>query len=369
MTWRKHLTFALSLGLALGGGCIRPAEERADRDLDVGKASGHGLDVDVDSGLAAVRELGADTLRLWSSAPAWEMSVTTRAGAAKDWSISLENVIADATLRAVAGDTSLTVTQIESPLPTRKTYRVTLPAGTKTRFTLAPPDRNDTSPWRFALMSDVQEAIVDVNDIYRRMNEVHGLRFLLGAGDLTQQGQEDELSRFRDELAALDIPYYTTLGNHELGDSGPAYQDWYGRANSHFVYRGVHFSLLDSASATIDPIVYDWLDGWLASGRDHVHIVAMHIPPIDPVGVRNGSFSSRNEAAKLLTRLAEGRVDLTLYGHIHSYYSFDNAGIPAYISGGGGAIPERFDQIGRHFLVIDVDPKSGVKSVETVRVD
>ena len=65
----------------------------------------------------------------------------------------------------------------------------------------------------------------------------------------------------------------------------------------------------------------------------------MHIPPVDPIGVRNGSFANRNEAAKLLTRLARGGVDLTLYGHIHSYYAFENAGIPAHISGGGGAIP------------------------------
>jgi hypothetical protein len=62
-------------------------------------------------------------------------------------------------------------------------------------------------------------------------------------------------------------------------------------------------------------------------------------------------------------------VDLTLYGHIHSYYAFDNAGIPAYISGGGGAIPERFDQIGRHFLTVDVAAERGVERVATVRVD
>jgi Icc-related predicted phosphoesterase len=127
--------------------------------------------------------------------------------------------------------------------------------------------------------------------------------------------------------------------------------------------------MLDSASAMLDPLVYEWLDGWLRDGRDQVHVVAMHVPPIDPVGVRNGSFASRNEAAKLLRRLADGAVDLTLYGHIHSYYSFDNAGIPAYVSGGGGAIPERFDDMGRHFLVVNVDPAAGIRGVDVVRVD
>jgi hypothetical protein len=85
--------------------------------------------------------------------------------------------------------------------------------------------------------------------------------------------------------------------------------------------------------------------------------------------VRNGSFASRNEALALLVRLVRGRVDLTLYGHIHSHYSFENAGIHAEISGGGGAIPERLDGVGRHFMVIDVDPQEKVQSARVVRVD
>jgi 3',5'-cyclic-AMP phosphodiesterase len=95
----------------------------------------------------------------------------------------------------------------------------------------------------------------------------------------------------------------------------------------------------------------------------------MHIPPLDPVGTRNGGFASRAEAARVLAMFAGGAVDLTLYGHIHSYYAFWNAGIPAHISGGGGAIPERFDGIGRHFLAIDADPAAAELETRVVRVD
>jgi hypothetical protein len=95
----------------------------------------------------------------------------------------------------------------------------------------------------------------------------------------------------------------------------------------------------------------------------------MHIPPLDPIGVRNGAFASRGEAAALLARFAERGVDLTLYGHIHSYYAFDNAGIPAFISGGGGAIPERFDDMGRHFMRFEIDPDRGLVGRRVVRVD
>src|SRR5262245_52431914 len=95
----------------------------------------------------------------------------------------------------------------------------------------------------------------------------------------------------------------------------------------------------------------------------------MHIAPIDPTGVRNGSFASRPEAAKLLGKLAAADVDLTVYGHVHSYYDFENAGIQAFISGGGGAVPERFDNIGRHFMVFDIDSDQGLLAHKVVEVD
>lgn len=359
-----------ALTLLCSGSCIRPTESRAERDLEIGKTRVGAVSFRVSGGLAAIRSAKAGELSLWSSAPAWTMTAKAEQDATTSWTISLHNVLQDATLSArTEAGTNLPVTELDSSLPTRKRFGLTLPAGRTTTITLAPPDIDDPTPWRFAVLSDVQEAIDEVQDIYEKVNKVDGLRFLLGAGDLTEQGSVEELERFQRELEALAVPYYTTLGNHELGHTPPPFQDMHGRASFSFEFRRVRFSLIDSGSATVDPLVYGWLDDWLARGKDRVHVVAMHIPPVDPVGVRNGSFASRNEAAKLLKRLADGKVDLTLYGHIHSYYDFDNAGIPAYISGGGGAIPERFDGVGRHFLVIDVDPQKGIQSVKLARVD
>jgi hypothetical protein len=115
--------------------------------------------------------------------------------------------------------------------------------------------------------------------------------------------------------------------------------------------------------------VHEWLDRWLSDGARRFHVVVMHIPLLDPVGTRNGGFANRGEAHALAGKLARGGVDLTLYGHIHSYYAFKNAGIPAYISGGGGAIPDRLDFIGRHYLTIDVAPATGLFQSAIIRID
>jgi predicted phosphodiesterase len=359
-----RLGFGFVMGSALSLACARPAEERAERDRSVGQARVENLAVHVKDGLAAVRALEASRVVLWGSAPSYEFELTSDAAASV--TIELQNCLSDAELVALE-PLELTLTEEASSLPTRRSFVVDLPAGAS-RLRVAAPDADDEGPFRFALLSDVQEAIDGVSDIFDRLNLEPDVRFLLGAGDLTEEGSVEELERYQRELEVLDVPYFTTLGNHELGVSPARYHDYFGRGNFQFGFRGVTFTLLDSASATLDPIVYDWLDGWLrTAGR--IHVVSMHIPPLDPIGVRNGAFASRPEAAKLLGKLAEGGVDLTVYGHIHSYYSFENAGIQAYISGGGGAIPERFDNVGRHFLVFDIDPEHGIENEYRVEID
>ncbi|HYP76265.1 MAG TPA: metallophosphoesterase [Polyangiaceae bacterium] len=358
--WKGSVGFCLLLQLA----CTRPAEERTRRDLEVGHAKSAALDVAVAAGLAAVRMLSREQLTLWLSAPSSDFSLVVREPLQLEFHV--ENAMAALELTDL--DANQLVPIVSGADATKKSWLLTLTPGSR-RFRLAAPTAGKNGRFRFALLSDVQEAIDRVQDVYRSINAQPELDFLLGAGDLTEEGEVSELERFQHELATLHVPYYTTLGNHELGERPPAYQEWFGRANFQFVHRGVYFTLLDSASATIDPLADDWLDAWLANGRSSVHVVAMHIPPIDPVGTRNAAFASRAEAAALLAKLAEGAVDLTLYGHIHSHYSFQNAGIPAVISGGGGATPELGSDIGRHFVVFDVDATSGIVSSRVVPVD
>jgi Icc protein len=339
--------------------CLHVAENRAERDATIGhSAASGGAEVHVEDGLAAVRVFTPGALQLWTEAPALGFDVVTPPGPELDWSIRLRNVLPDAIATATLADgTPVRLTTLK-PMPTELTIATPLPSRARIHFTLSAPDADNREPWRFAALADVQNALDRVEDIYRVMNEDAAIRFVLFNGDLTEQGTDQDLLLFQQKLGALGVPLYATLGNHELGTRDDAFQSFYGRCSFSFVFRGVRFTLLDSASATIDPLVYSWLDGWLAAGRNDLHVVTMHIPPLDPVGERNGAFGSRPEANKLIARLAEAQVDLTIYGHVHSYYAFANGGIPAFISGGGGAIPERLDGIGRHFLAVDVDPRT-----------
>lgn len=345
--------------------CLRPSEQRAQRDAEIGKAAGEHFAVQVAEGHAVVQGLEEEQLTLWASAPRLSMSVQF-AGSHRAMELRVGNCMPGAELTASGAEIVALVAS--SDVPGECSFSIAA-TQEELELQLAPPETDELAPFSFAVLSDVQEAIVDVHDVFQVLNEQADVEFVLGAGDLTQQGTHQQLQRFQQEMKRLRVPYYTTLGNHELGQSPSNYHQYFGRGSSSFQYRGVRFTLLDSASATLDPIVYGWLEDWLQRGRSSPHVVAMHIPPLDPVGVRNGAFASRAEAAKLLGRLAQGKVDMTFYGHIHSYYHFYNAGIPAHISGGGGAIPEKFDGIGRHFLVVEAEPRAQRFEVRVVRVD
>jgi hypothetical protein len=338
--------------------CLRPAEERAQRDLEVGRALVGGIEFRVVDGLAQVRASAPGKLGLWAGAPLFTLAGQAQPEATRDLSLTVDNLLPNS--RLVKDGVELVGEQVIGDPPTRFTWSMKVEPGAF-RWQVLPPDASLREPWSFAVLNDVQDAVDRIEQLLVRINQESEVRFVVSAGDLTEQGTAQQMAAYQGKLAALDRPYYTTLGNHDVGadNERPSFTDWFGRASFHFEYRGTAFTFLDSASATLDPTVDGWLDDWLALSRDETHVVITHFPWVDPVGVRNGSFASRQEAYGILARLAAGRIALSLHGHLHSYYSLEQAGILVNISGGGGAIPERFDRIGRHFLVVRVDPGAG----------
>ncbi|HWA74218.1 MAG TPA: metallophosphoesterase [Polyangiaceae bacterium] len=359
-----------ALVLLLLQACLNVAEPRAERDTRIGHAELERTQLDVTDGLAAIRRFEPGQVELWANAPALHVRLVLADSANDEWSLTIRNTLPDAVLSATSNGQPFALSSAgEAVFSTERRVHFSAPGGSSLDFTLSAPDAATAAPFEFIDFADVQEAVDVVSDVFDAMNQESAARFVTMAGDITRSGSSEQLERFQSEQQRLHLPIFVTLGNHELGDSDVPYHDFFGRGSYSFVFRGARFTFLDSASATLDPSVYGWLDEWLEAGRNQPHLTFMHVPPLDPSGIRNGAFSSRAEADKLLARLGRGRVATTFYGHIHSYYAFENAGIPAFISGGGGAIPERFDNIGRHFLVVRVDPEAHAVTSRIVRVD
>jgi Icc protein len=344
--------------------CTRPGEDRARAELLVGTASAGDVHVEVAGGLATIRDLADGRLELWSGAPVLDIDVELGASSAGTWTLVLHNIVPDAVV--TVGDTPY-LREPGGP-PTTGTFTVPLVAG-RNQLHVGPPDAARAEPFRVVAMADIQTALPEVDDVFAEINSIEGARFVIAMGDITERGELAEYELFDRQYQTLRIPFYTTLGNHELFGDPQHYFDRFGRASFQYVFKEVAFTYADSGDGGIDPLVESWLDDYFDAARDRTHVFLTHMPPIDPVGIRYGGFRSAQDGRRLIARLVEADVDLALYGHIHTLIAYEDAGIPSYVSGGGGAQPMRWDGIDRHFLVIDLDAETGVRSVTVRRVD
>src|SRR5688572_25099651 len=93
---------------------LRVAEDRARRDLEVGRASAGGVTLAVTDGLAAVRVAEPGRFVLWSQAPSLDVALDAEAGASL--LLVVENAMPGADLAVASG--SATIVAQGRPRPT-----------------------------------------------------------------------------------------------------------------------------------------------------------------------------------------------------------------------------------------------------------
>jgi hypothetical protein len=164
--------------------------------------------------------------------------------------------------------------------------------------------------------------------ILEEVKGVKGVSFGMSLGDLVG----DNLHLFKDyirEMAALGIPWYNMVGNHDLNwDNGvdslsdESYEARFGPANYAFEYGNAHFIVLDDILAP-DPRKNDGYWGGLRADQldfvknDLAHtdtarlvVIAYHIP-------MKGRGFRDTDRVKLFEHLRNHRHVLMLSGHTH----------------------------------------------------
>lgn len=341
--------------------CLNVAENRAFLEDKVGSASLGSIFIEVEQGLASIRKLEVVEkqieIELWAQAPQINVTIRTKGQSTlTTLNLKIHNVMTNSQVKyrdhQSMSNIELSYTQptvIEGTIPLKEEL---------VYLTLIPPTPAPEQTWKFALFADVQERLDGLADLLRPLGK-ESVLFALISGDLTSMGQTHELVEFQSQMQAhLPFPCYATIGNHELGTASLPFYHFFGRGTFSFEYSNVRFSLLDGASATLAPQSKTKLNHWLNLAEDQMHVITTHIPILDPDGTRGGAFASRLESTALLSDFQLHKVDLLLYGHVHTFRSFTQAGIPAVISGGGGSIPMRFDGIGRHYVIFTIDPST-----------
>ena len=167
---------------------------------------------------------------------------------------------------------------------------------------------------------------------------------VLGTGDLIAHGgNHEEWLSLLDNHAPLfaQLPYFPTLGNHELiGDSqGRTFKSLFPRAADGYysVRYGQALIIVLNSNRPGDPEQTRFLEDELrraaADATVRARLILMHHAPLSA----SWHCGVARYVADWMALFERYHVDAVLAGHDHSYQRLERNGIAYFVSGGGGA--------------------------------
>ncbi len=189
-----------------------------------------------------------------------------------------------------------------------------------------PLSLSDPSSFRFAVFGDVQIRAENKNMLTTFKNEVtdRNIDFFVVLGDLTEDGNNQELADIKSDLDQVGVPYYATIGNHDLFQANPSggWESWkstFGAATySVTLGNAVRLILLDTSSGNIGATQFKWLENQLKTQAPFT-LVGSHYPVNDGSGPSIWRLESVEERYKLTSLLDRYGVYAYLGGHVHGY--------------------------------------------------
>ena len=238
------------------------------------------------------------------------------------------------------------------------------------KMTTASPD-----DFTFVVLGDSRD-----NDpaFYKTLKMIKALKplFVLHGGDIVNRGCQEEIDHFLEMIkkTSPEMPIFVAIGNHEICSRAKDRADGKRYFEEHVAPLNYVVDLkplntrvvmLDNAGYALNAAQLTYLKMKLAPDRRR-QFVAMHVPPT----TNRWSFHTFNKGApELMQILAEKKVDVAFFGHLHLYDEMEVQGVKYIITGGGGAplTSLGFGYPGYHIVVVTV--KNGQVTTRMVAVD
>ncbi|MEO0080565.1 MAG: metallophosphoesterase [candidate division WOR-3 bacterium] len=181
-----------------------------------------------------------------------------------------------------------------------------------------------------------------------------GVDFFLVLGDITENGRAEEYDAARHRLDSLAIPYYATIGNHDL------YQrDGWSSFLSHFgpscysvvIGERLRLIFLDTGDGRLGQTQFEWLEDELQNA-EAVKVVATHFPICEGAVPLPGRLASTAERYKLISLLERSGVRAYIAGHTHGFRRTRIENLDHFIA--GSMAPKKLDYGRPGFLYFTV---------------
>lgn len=269
--------------------------------------------------------------------------------------------------------------QVAKFLPAIRPANAPLPTFPPGTFVLPPATVSGTLQYRFVVVGDSHNDNEYLTKALSQAKNV-GAKFVIGTGDYTDTGTVDELQRAKNAFDVSGLPYYVTVGDHDLWsarDKGlnPVFNfnKVFGTPYQSFADGNVRFILLANSDIYqgVDEAQMRWLQAELqrVKGAETKQIFAfmeqpLYHPASDHVmGKENPDLKA--QASQILKILKQFGVGEIFSGDTHAFARFIEPTTGLKITAIGAVTRNRNVQL-PSFVMVDVftDGNYNVQNVE-----
>ncbi len=210
------------------------------------------------------------------------------------------------------------------------------------------------------------------NDILQKINLLRP-DYVINTGDMimgyTQDSSllEKEWSAFMDVSSQITVPYFLTVGNHDVSDSLSLriYKSHFGNDMYYekVIDKRIHLIFLNSEEFfeedTFSNEQLQFLDTTLSNIKDGIALIFLH-RPIWKYGKWDNDYWKR--VIDPILDKHKNVVRCVIAGHQHNYQYEIRNGIEYYITGGGGGPLREEEKFGAfyHFMFITIDDNNNM---------
>jgi len=141
------------------------------------------------------------------------------------------------------------------------------------------------------------------------------IKFVVFNGDITQDGERNDIEKFIKIAGTLDVPCYPAIGNHDtFFGNWKVWEELIGSTCYRVNCGNATLLILDSANAYFGAKQLDWLEDELKNVKGQVFVFSHVNLFLENPDVEH--FTDIKERARFIS-LLEGRCDIIFTGHSH----------------------------------------------------
>jgi len=241
-------------------------------------------------------------------------------------------------------------------------------------------DQSAPLAFSFAIIADPHK---DMTNLKRSLEQAKAAnaKFVVGIGDLSDVGTDDELRNSKEQFDLAGLPYYVTPGDHDLWDSrdkgNPAdtnFKEIFGQPYQTFTYDKVRFLMVYNSDnyKGLDQGQLGWLDQELkrvyADDEAKLIFVALATPLFHPSSdhvMGKETPSLKNQASHMIDLFKKHGVDEVFAADTHYFTRYTEPNLSLKMTTSGATTSDRNPQSPR-FVMVDVYEDNTYQVKETV---